>query len=327
MASNAGDLAWPPNKELWEPVRKVEFRDSDAVVASFNKTGTTWVQFILHCLKTKCDVSFEEIDMACPNLHGIFIHNKHAVKAEDVAGYPDPRVFKGHPRIAYDLPPTITLKRIWLLRNPLDTAVSCFNYWTKVGGHNQWMEAFKDDPDASNFVQNHFATPSSEKPSKTDDWFQFLLSWWPHRKDPRTRIVIYEKLHSDRPTIVAGLAEFMGIPADSELVQSVVDASEFKNMKSQESKFDSHMFQDGRTPCSKVAVGKVGKGQELSLAAREAVQQYWDRVVKPVTGCASYEELVEQLWKELWAGREEPAQKKVRSDGPPMPSCGSPCAT
>jgi len=303
VSMSEGDIAWPPNPDMWNPVRNYEkYRKTDVVVASFTKTGTTWVQFLLHSLKTRCDTSFEEIDGACPNLHGIFIHKTHRVKVEDLDAYEDPRVFKSHPRIVSELPPSTKVKRVFLLRNPLDTARSCYNYLTKVGGIHDWMNDFTG---VDSFVQNHFAVPCSEKPSKKDDWVQFLLSWWPQRKDPRTRIVIYEKLHSDRATIVAGLADFMGIPADEELVQKVVEASEFKNMKKMENKFDSHMFEDGRTPQSKVAEGKVGKGQELSVEAKEAVQRHWDLAVKPVTGCSNYEELVEQLWTELWAGRQE----------------------
>lgn len=318
MALVTDDLVWPKDNtpgafKIWEPIRTLNYREKDIFISSFRKSGTTWVQFILHCLKTQANLDFEEIDEECPDLEHILLRTGHKIKPEDIEAYADPRCFKAHPPIMSHLPSSTLVKRVICLRNPLDTALSNYKFFKGMGGvTNGFMNAFSD---ADRYVQEYFTKTVAEKPDKRDDYMQSLLSWWPHRKDPKTRIVIYEKLHTDRAAIALELADFWGIPADENLAAKVAEASQIENMRKMDTKFDCHLFKDGRKPVSRIGDGRVGRGQELSAGSKEAVQRYWDAMVKPATGCSTYEDLVTLLWSELWIPKFagcEPSAKKAR---------------
>ena len=54
------------NEEERAKGRSLKLRPTDIVIAPFGKSGTTWVQQIVHCLRTRGDMDFDDISRVVP---------------------------------------------------------------------------------------------------------------------------------------------------------------------------------------------------------------------------------------------------------------------
>ncbi|KAL1485201.1 hypothetical protein MTO96_032119 [Rhipicephalus appendiculatus] len=69
------------------------------------------------------------------------------------------------------------------------------------------------------------------------DYFDHLLSWYEHRKDPNVLFFTYEELKKDTVLWTLKIANFMGeqygmkLREDPDLLRKVIDASSLKNMQ------------------------------------------------------------------------------------------------
>ena len=103
----------------------VQPRKGDVFICTSPKAGTTWMQQICHQLRTKGDMSFEEISNVVPWLETCGDLGIDA-DAEQVAS---PRLFKTHAwRPHLNTSNSREAKYIVITRNPEDSAVSFYNF-------------------------------------------------------------------------------------------------------------------------------------------------------------------------------------------------------
>jgi hypothetical protein len=70
----------------------VKLRPSDVVITPFGKSGTTWTQQIVHCLRTRGDMDFDDISRVVP-----WIEISPALGIDlDAEQKANPRAFKSH---------------------------------------------------------------------------------------------------------------------------------------------------------------------------------------------------------------------------------------
>ena len=145
-------------------------------------------------------------------------------------------------------------------------------------------------------------------------YWEFLVSWWPHRNDPNLLWLWYEDMKVDHKEVVAKVAKFIGFdlkqkttPGGEEgeeegLIEMATRMSTFDFMKEHEKHFDEHNWKSKRNAAcglppeaglksSKVMNGGREPRATLSKSMKEALDAKWQEVVKPVTGCDNYEEL------------------------------------
>ena len=140
-------------------------------------------------------------------------------------------------------------------------------------------------------------------------YFHHLASWWPHRNEPNVLLLFFEELKEDLDSAVHAVAEFMGI-TDEGRIRVAVEMSTFPFMKQHEDKFNDQLIlkifqkeahgspKDAGITCSKIRVGSSSEGQNiLPEDIKREIQEKWETVVAPVTGCATYREL-HRAWKE-----------------------------
>ena len=69
-ATNLAELGQLFNDEKREEVLKkglqVKLRESDVVITPYGKSGTTWTQQIVHTLRTRGDMDFDDISRVVP---------------------------------------------------------------------------------------------------------------------------------------------------------------------------------------------------------------------------------------------------------------------
>ena len=133
-------------------------------------------------------------------------------------------------------------------------------------------------------------------------YFHHLASWWPHRNDSNVLLLFYEDLKECYESSVHSVAEFMGI-TDAGHIQIALERSTFEFMKQHSDRFGVKNYQKycnssfGRSETaglgrSKVRTGSATEGQKmLSAELCSEIQNTWEIIVTPVTGCATYPEL------------------------------------
>lgn len=269
----------PECKEHWQIMKVLP---SDVFIATYPKSGTTWMQQIVHGLKTRGSMDFKEISEVVPFIEvawdcGIDLNEPQPVL---------PRAFKTHadeagvPRGAH---------YIVVVRDPLDVAVSFYKF---MDGWFLEKGAVRIDE----FVERVMLEGEG-----ADDYWSHLLSWWPRRDDEDVRLYFFEDMKLELEPVVRDVAAFLNIDLDKELLRIVLCQSSMEFMKAHEDQFDDNLLRDKRDASiglppggesSKVNTGKVGGHRTaLSPDIKDRFDEIWRERVLPVTGAATYDEL------------------------------------
>ena len=281
--------AW--TEEGWLKGQHFQPQSMDIIVSGSPKTGTTWIQQIVHQLRTGGDMDFDDMFDLGPIVE--FAHDLQVdLDAEQKAF---PHSFKTH--LWYpDCPKGA--RYIWCLHEPCAVAYSLFNML------QGWFFQPGEVP-VGDFVKERWL--SQGEPQRLTDYasyFHHLASWWPHRNDLNVLLVFYEDLKECYESSVRSIAEFMGI-TDEGHIQVALERGTFEFMKQHSDKFCLRNF-DKHCSAHLDLVGMVKSVMHTGTATeglksipadiRSEIQEKWEFVVTPVTGCATYQELRE-AWK------------------------------
>ena len=217
--------------ERWEKLKNFPLNHEDIFIASYPKSGSTWMAQIVKLLRNGSRQDSVLLDRAIPWLEildsdfGSLTGNY----TPDMASSSDvlsPRAFRSH--VPYDfvpggLPHTTPAKYIYVMRNPKDV---CVSYWHHLNVRSKAtsIDHLNFDEYVANFVSNDI---------RWGGWCNHVLGWWKHKDAPNILFMKYENLQHDPHTSVRTVAEFVGIEGvTEELVQEVVRKSSFSSMKS-----------------------------------------------------------------------------------------------
>ena len=257
-------------------------RATDVVISPFAKAGTTWMQQIVHGLKTGGDMTFDEITAVVPWIE--LAHEMGLDLNGDQEG--NFRAFKSHLGWT-DVPKGC--RYICVIRDPRDSAVSFFKF----------MEGWFFEPGAismEEFVCNFYSRPYGEK-----GYWTHLLSWWGQRDADNVLLLAFEDLKADHARAVRRVAEFLGLELGAAALDLATEQSTFDFMKRHERQFDDHLVARARNAAlglppdagsTKVKSGQVGDHERaLNEAALAALDRAWVDSVEKDLGFASYAEL------------------------------------
>lgn len=253
-------------------------RPTDIFVSPFAKSGTTWLQQIVHGLRTRGSMDFSEITDVTPWLEMAYDYGWD-VEAEQVA---NPRVFKSH--LAWHTIPK-GAKYICSIRNPYEVAVSFYRF---INGW--WFET--DSISLEVFTQERF----TNDPDNSGYWYH-LASWWEQRQNPDVLLLSYEDMREDLPTAVRKIADLMDITLDDDLLDIVVSQSSKEFMLAHKSQFDEHLMQQffeqrSGVPVSldtaKVTTGNAATPYRLSPELIQEFDAIWERLIFQRFGMPDY---------------------------------------
>ena len=269
--------------EGWQRGLDYKPESTDVFIVTPPKCGTTWMQQIVHGLRTRGSMNFDEITRVVPWLEmahdtGIDIY------APQVA---HPRAFKSHSTID-ELPKGG--KYIIVVRDPKDALVSDYHFM-------EGMFFEKGSISLETFAREDYI------PGR--NIHKHILAFWDRRNDVNVLPLCYENMKADLPRTIERVADFIGIALDEELKHIVLKQSDIKFMQEHKDQFEDHIIRKARSEAMrlpldrqlhKVRNGQVGESKErVSDEIKNELDEVWQKEIRPRTGLNSYEELRKEL--------------------------------
>jgi len=267
--------------ESMQHARRFVPRPSDVIIATSPKSGTTWMQQIVHGLRSHGDMNFSEITEVTPWIE-IGLDMGWDLSKDQIGAF---RAFKSH--LSGEEVPA-GCRYICVLRDPRDAFVSFYHFM------NGWV--IERDAMSPDEVIAVVASPRSPV-----NYWRLLVSWWLRRDESCVCITTFEDLRCDLVGEVRRIASFLGLGDDEEAIAIATRQASFEFMKAHESQFDDHLITAARNesmglPCdaraTKVRSGKVADGRGLlGDATLTMLRENWRNIVEPATGIPDYETL------------------------------------
>lgn len=266
------------------------FRDDDIIIATYGKSGTTWMQQIVAQLLFDGaeEVNVPEmspwLDLRVP---------AKQVKLAQVAQQSHRRFLKTHLPVDA-LVFSERAKYIYIGRDGRDICWSLYNH--HVNASDVWYEALNDTP-------GRVGPPIEPPPASVLDyyreWFEkdgFPLwslwenvrSWWDIRHLPNVLFVHFASLKSDMPREIRRIAEFIEVPIDASRWDSILHHCSFEYMKANADKSVplGGIFWNGG---AETFIHKGVNGRWRDLLSAEDVARYEQRAVNELGGeCAHW---------------------------------------
>ncbi len=258
---------------------------SDVIISSFSKSGTTWLQQIVHGLRTRGSMDFPEISSAVPwlitaGLLGI-----------DLNGPQDGpfRAFKSH--FDYERVPKGG-RYIVSFRDPYDVAISFYHF----------MEGWFFEPGRitlADFTRGDFLGREGGS-----SYWGHLASWWRERHRPEVLLLTYEFMKADLPAGVRRIARFLDLELDPELERIVLHQSSYPFMRAHVDQFDDHILAAAFNRLAglpngnsdKVREGKSGEGKvRLDDDLKAELDDRWRQEIAEPLGLPDYPALMAAL--------------------------------
>ncbi|MEM9129660.1 MAG: sulfotransferase domain-containing protein [Pseudomonadota bacterium] len=253
-----------------------EPRKTDVIISPFAKCGTTWMQQIVHGLRTGGDMNFTEISEVVPWLE--MAHDMDLDPSEQKAA---PRTFKSH--LTWDLIPKGG-QYIVVLRDPLDALMSMYRFF-----EGWFFEA--GCIDIETFAQYFLQRDAGR------NYWDHAASWWSVRHRDDVLLLSFETMKQDLTGTVKRVADFVSV-ADESARKIALEQASFEFMKTHEVKFNDHLTSAARDAAcglppggttSKVMQGKVGLGKpQITDHVRAAFDERWQATLGAQFGLADY---------------------------------------
>jgi len=261
----------------------LKLRPSDVVITPFGKSGTTWLQQIVHCLRTGGDMDFDDISRVVP-----WIETSAALGINlDAEQKASPRAFKSH--LAWGEIPRGG-RYIVAIRDPKDALYSLYRF----------IEGWFFEPGSislDDFAREFFI--------KDRDYWKHLASWWPRRDDDDVLLMAFEHMKRDLSGAIERVADFIEIRLDDELQSITQEHASLKFMQQHGDRFDDRLMRElservallpPGSDSAKVRAGRVGehtKHLDDDIAAE--LDAIWQQEITHKFGFADYHTLIDSL--------------------------------
>lgn len=215
-----------------------KFRDDDIIIATYAKSGTTWVQQIVGQLLFN---GAEDVDVAEMSPWLDLRVPPREIKLPLVEAQTHRRFLKTHlPVDALVFSPQA--KYLYVGRDGRDVLWSMYNHHANANA--AWYEALNDSP---GLVGPRIEPPPASIREYYHGWldhngfpfwpfWEHIQSWWDIRALPNVLLVHFANLKRDLPGEIRRVAEFLGTPIDAARWDAIETHCGFDYMKQHASK-------------------------------------------------------------------------------------------
>lgn len=226
-------------------------RPDDIFIASYPRSGTTWLQYVVHVLVHDGDTGFTHISDVVPWYErSLALGHRRAIDYERM---PSPRIFKSHLPYAW-LPRGA--RYIYARRDGRDVVVSY---------HQLYRSHLGDESDFERFFQRFL-----HGCVQYGSWFEHVAAWATHAHKPNVRVVDYEALIRDLEGEMNALCRFLGLARSPRRVHELALACGFEAMKRAESRFDHASGPAARPAIHSGAFVRMGQSGAYANVLTEA---------------------------------------------------------
>jgi len=253
-------------------------RPTDVLIATGGKQGTTWMQYLLYCMKNgledqfdnifaeipwlDCGVAFQET--ICPRLKFSSVDEKSAW----MESCPDPRIFKTHlayPQLQMAHEAQSIINVVLSIRDPRDTFVSFYHHRRDMSDSQRIYFGLPTGPELDlDLVFGQWMDRRT--------WWAHTLSWWSARRAPGVLILRYEDMLADLKNALVRIREHLhweAVVSDQRLEQIASSNGRIAHMKVIASKFKGDLFRNAN---ALIRSGVAGEGKRrLSPEQNDAV--------------------------------------------------------
>lgn len=226
-----------PLRNLVIGFRHRGIKNADVFLASYPKSGNTWLKFILGEAIAGHEVDFVSVEQYVPLI------GKHVRFTGELPQ--GGRLIKTHEPYRPEYK-----KAIYLVRDVRDVLVSYFY-------HQLFMRGFSDTIDKfiPLFLEGRL--------DGYGRWDRHVRSWLDAaRTNPNIKVVKYEDLRKKTKDTVTQIIEFIGIEPDPSKVKQLVEHNSLNQMKKKEQEAFLTIFKDKREDIGFVRKGSVGGWRE-----------------------------------------------------------------
>lgn len=266
--------------EAAQTVSQFKAKPSDVFVSTYTKSGTTWMQQIVHQLRSDCSTDFEEINCVVPWLESAIDMN-----IDPHAEQPYPfRAFKCH-LLQKDLP--AGGRYITVLREPEKVLSSFYRFF-----EGWWFEQ-------GSISIDEFAATLYMQGSASGRHWDHLIDWWGVKDRPDTLVLCYEDMILAPGKAVDVVAEFLGLSPDASLLKKARENSSRDYMLRNSRQFDEHVLREIRDPVWGLppggGSGKVAQNthavEQPGAQTLQALEEIWQQTVHASLGFENYHAL------------------------------------
>lgn len=269
--------------EGWKHGLDYKPNPTDVFIVTPPKCGTTWMQQIVHGLRTRGSMDFDEITRVVPWINmahdtGIDIYAPQVAR---------PYAFKTHSTL--DEVPKGG-KYIVIVRDPSDALLSDYHFM-------EGMFFEKGSISLAEYARGDFI-PGHEV-------HKHILAFWERRNDKDVLPLCYENMKADLLGTVERVAAFIDIRLDEELREIVLRQSDIKFMQEHKDQFEDHIIRNARSAAmrlpldgrlNKVRNGQVGEAKEIVPdEIKKELEILWQNEITSKLGLNSYEDLRKAL--------------------------------
>jgi len=262
------DKKWGTASPIHDPYILAHFqtRPTDVLITTAAKAGTTWMQQILHQLRSGGDTEFFSIDAVVPWLELPRVGKHWPDVLENYENISTPRVFKTH--CTYEQTPGIdkndnnTPRIILTSRDPRDCCVSFYYHKLNMTDEAKAHIGITGFGDFNEFLDEWLSF---------EGWYRNVSSWWPHRNDDNVLWLRYENLKTDFHAGIEQILNFLDWHITDEQHGRVVELCSFQWMKENSLRF-TRQGPAGETifkPGGFIRKGQVGDGKSILTAGQE----------------------------------------------------------
>ncbi|XP_042856928.1 sulfotransferase 1C4-like [Penaeus japonicus] len=240
-----------PFTKYADKIYNTKFRESDVLIMTYPKCGTTWTQEVVWTMRNNPNLDhpragapvnfrspFIDSDMLMQMSQHENPHTRHFEMLKNIAPdadpnegialqltahTPDPRTIKTHLPLSLMTPDLLdTAKVVYVARNPKDVVLSFLHHSrllkgiSYVGSLDQYVDYFVKDE----LIYGPY--------------WEHLREAWPKRDHPNMHFFFYEDMKADPKAEMKKLDQFLGTNLTEEQLDKIIAYTSFEQMKKRE---------------------------------------------------------------------------------------------
>lgn len=224
--------------------RHLGLKPNDVLLASFHRSGNTWMRFLLCDILTHGLSDFKNVGFAVPDLRYLS------------KGYP---ILDGGRRLIKTHEPYYKQykKAIYFVRDPRDVAVSCYEFYQTGDSLDDFLKLFV-----------------SGKTNPHGTWQRHVQSWLDSPLMDRGDLLVisYERMRLDIEGVMPEVLQFLGVSVEPKVVREAIASNSLERMRAKEDQArasgEGFAGQPIRSRGRRIRIGSIGQWQDTLTEAQ-----------------------------------------------------------